>query len=136
MLSNELVLTVDETNDGITTANVNHTYRRLSDSAFKSEYIHSNHAVDLRDILTFNATPAKPQGNFRGVRRASFKFTKDITVAGADSTTTLTAPIILEVKVSIPTGATAAQLLIERQKAVTLLDDDAVVGPLFEVLET
>jgi hypothetical protein len=131
---NVITLSVDEAND----ANVaDYEYRRLNDHLFRSDYIHSsNHAVDSRDTLNFYATPAKPAGNFRGVQRSSYKFTTDIVVSGVDGVAEITSPIITEVKQSIPVGATNAQILLERQKALAMIDTDAIMDNLNELLET
>lgn len=62
------------------------------------------------------------------------KFSRDIVVDGADGLSQLTAPIILDVSISVPVGATHEQILIARQRALALLDLDAVMTPLNETL--
>jgi len=55
-------------------------------------------------------------------------------VTGVDGTTTVTAPIIVEVSFSVPVGATAAQTMLHRQRALALLDLDSVMAPLNDQL--
>jgi hypothetical protein len=137
MQDNSITLSVDEDNDGATTADADYEYRNLNRHLFRSDYIHtSDHAVDSRDTLNFYATPAKPTASFKGVQRSSFKFSKDIIVLGPDGVSNVTAPVIVECKFSIPVGATNAQILIERQKALSLLDSDAIMDNLNELMET
>lgn len=137
MQDNSITITVDEDNDGATTADVDYIFRRLNDFPFRSSYIHTtDHAVDSRNTLGFYASEAKPSNGFRGVQRSSFKFTKDIEVLGQDGVSNLTAPIIFELKASVPVGATNAQLLVERQKCIAMLDDDTMMDKLNELLET
>jgi len=132
-----ITLTVDEANDGGTTVDVDYTYENLTRYPYRSNYIHSTqHAVDSRDQLNFYSTEPKAVGNFKGVQRSSFKFTRDIEVSGVDSSTTLTSPIIVEVKFSIPVGALDAEVLIQRQKAIALLDSDTIMNKLNLLLVT
>lgn len=136
MQPNEMTITVDESNDGATTADVGHTFRRLEEYQNRSLYINSaEHAVDARSTLNLYRTAAKSNANFKGVQKSSVKFTKDITVLGVDGISNITAPIIVEVKFSVPVGATQAEILLERQKTVALLDSDAIMGPLNYLLE-
>jgi hypothetical protein len=136
MQPNEITLTVDETNDGVTTADVDHVFRRLEEFQNRTTYIQSaNHALDSRDMLNLYRTAPRPNGNFRGVSKSSLKFTKDIDVLGLDGVATIKAPIIVEVNFSIPIGATNAEVLLERQKVVACLDDDSIMGPLNTLLE-
>jgi hypothetical protein len=62
------------------------------------------------------------------------KFSQDITVDGLDGVSQITAPIIVEVSVSLPVGATAADALIARQRVVALVDRDDIMTPLMEQL--
>lgn len=129
MLDNVITLSVDEQNDGV--GPVNHVYTRFEENLNRTTYIHSTHTLSAKDTLSFYRTLPKPSGNFKGVAKTATKFSKDITVLGADGSN-VTAPIIVEVSVSLPVGATAAQALIARQKAVSLLDLDAVMVPAME----
>lgn len=125
MLDNVITLAVDEDNSGSGT--INHVYTRFDSVGNKSTYISGSHALDARDTLTFYRTFPKTSGNFKGVAKTALKFSQDIGVAGVDSETTLTAPIILEVSVSLPVGATAAQAMVARQRVIALLDTDALM---------
>lgn len=137
MLPNEIILTVDEANDNSTTPNITSIYRRFREHLGRTEYIHStDHSADSRDKLDIYATEATPAGNFRGVRRASFKFTKDYEVLGKDGVSTITSPVIVEVKISAPVGVPLVDLIKEKQKADAFIDKDAVMSPLMALSET
>lgn len=129
MLANEITLSVDETNDGSVTPDVNHTFRRFEESLNRTTYIHSSgHNVGSRNQLQFYRTLPTASGNFRGSRKGAFKFTKDVVVPGSDGTT-ITVPLIIEVKMSSPVGSSDADLMVMRQKAIKLLDNDTIMNP-------
>lgn len=130
MQPNEIVLAVDEDNSGSGTTN--HTFTRFEENLNRSVYISGDHLLDARDTLALYRTLPKVAGNFRGVAKTSLKFTKDVVVLGVDGVSNITAPIIVEVSMSLPVGATAANALIARQKVVTLVDTDTVMAPLME----
>lgn len=132
MQPNEITLSVDEENDGV--GPVNHVFTRFEEFQNRATYIMSDHSMSAKNTLGFYRTFPKKSGNFNGVSKTSFKFTKDILVDGADGVAQITAPIIVDVSFSIPVGATSAQILIARQKALALLDLDAVMTPLNEQL--
>lgn len=127
-----ITLSVDEENDGV--GPVNHVFSRFEIYQNRSVYIGANHSMSAKDTVGFYRTFPKPSGNFKGVAKTAFKFSKDVSVSGVDGSTTLTAPIIIDVAFSIPVGATHAQVLVARQRALALLDLDAVMTPLNEQL--
>jgi hypothetical protein len=51
-------------------------------------------------------------------------------VAGVDSSTTLTAPIILDLSFSVPIGATIADVKHLRQRLMALIDNDSFMDAL------
>lgn len=124
---NGITLAVDELNNG---TNVNHVYTNYDRTTGRTTYIHSGHTPLLRDTLAFYRTPSKSNGNFKGVMKTSFKFSKDIEVEGIDGTTTLVSPIIIEGSFSVPLGATDAEILLMRQRAIALLDRDDLMVDL------
>lgn len=128
MQPNVVTLSVDEENDGV--GLVNHVFTRFEEYQNRAVYIGDSHSMAAKDTLSLYRTFPKVSGNFRGVSKTAVKFSKDITVTGADGVSTLTAPIIVDVSFSIPVGATVAQVLIARQRALALLDLDAVMDPL------
>lgn len=137
MLPNEITLAVDEDNDGGTTSAVNHVYRRFREYAGRTTYIHSDaHSATSRNLIDFYASEAKPAGNFCGVRRASVKFTTDYEVVGKDGVSTITVPVIIEVKISAPVGLESADLIKEKQKVDAMIDLDSIMSPLMELSET
>lgn len=124
---NVITLEVDEANDATL---VDHVFTRYDSFQNRSLYIKDDHTTGSRKTMGFYRTPAKQNGNFRGTDKSSFKFTEDIAVAGVDGTTTIVAPVIVEVSFSFPMGVTAADVLIARQRALALLDRDDVMTPL------
>lgn len=128
MLSDEITLSVDAENDGV--GPVSEVYTRFEENLNRSIYIGSDHELTDRNTLTFYRTQPKVAGNFRGVAKTSFKFSKDFSVTGVDGVATITAPVIVEVSFSIPVGVSAADQLHIRQRVLALLDLDAVMLPL------
>lgn len=132
MQTDTITLSVDEENDGV--GPVNHVFTRFEEYLNRSTYIGANHSIASKDTLGLYRTFPKASGNFRGVAKTAFKFSKDVSVTGADGVSQLAAPIIVDVSFSIPVGATHAQILIARQRALALLDLDAIMTPLNEQL--
>jgi hypothetical protein len=127
MLANDITLAVDLLNTGVTTDEVFSCHERHLN---RSVYIGEEHSPASRDNLGFYRTFPKTSGNFKGTCKSALKFTKDFEVEGVDSTTTVTAPAIMEVSFSLPVGLTEAQMLVIRQRAIALLDDDTVMDDL------
>jgi hypothetical protein len=134
MLANQITLEVNDDNDDGTTALVENIFQRFEEYLNRSEYIHTNHTIALRDKLGFYRTPPKTNGNFRGTAKSAAKFTKDFEVAGVDSSTTLTVPAIIEISQSLPVGLTPAQTLELRMRMVALILMDAIMAPLSDQL--
>lgn len=134
MQSNLITLAVDVDNDGGTTAAVDSVFTRFDEYQNRSEYIHANHSVAVRDKLGFYRTFPKANGNFRGTQKCAVKFTKDYAIAGVDSETSLIRPAIGETGFSIPVGLTPAQTLEFRMRMVAILLNDAVMVPLMDQL--
>ncbi len=128
MQPGSITLSVDTLNDGTTI--VDNVYSRFEEFANRAIYIGANHQLDDRDTLSMYRTFPKANANFKGVAKSAVKFTKDFSVAGVDSSTTVTAPAIIDVSFSIPVGLTEAQLVVLRQRVLALLDNDVIMGPL------
>lgn len=128
MQPNTITLAVDEENDGV--GLVNHVYTRFDEYQNRSVYISADHSLDAKDTLGLYRTLPKQNGNFRGVAKTAMKFSKDVSVTGVDGVASILAPIIFEISASIPVGATDADVLIARQRAIALLDRDDVMVPL------
>lgn len=127
MQPNVLTLSVDAENNGTP---VNEVYTRYEELQNRSRYIGASHVPGDRDELSiFRSFPTKT-GNFKGVGKTSVKFTKDQDVPGVDSSTLVTAPIIIEVSFSVPVGTTTAAMVHARQRVLALLDDDSVMDAL------
>lgn len=133
MQDNVLTLAVDEENDGVDP--VNHVYTRFTPFQNRTVYIHSAHELDAREELTLYRTFPKQNGNFKGTAKCSAKFTSDQAVDGVDGVATLTSPIIAEVSFSIPVGVDEATQMIARQRLISLLDDDDIMGSLMNQLD-
>lgn len=127
MQPNTIVLPVDVLNNGTP---VNETYTRFEEFQNRATYIGASHTPDNRDTLSLYRSFPTKSGNFKGVSKTSMKFSKDMAVDGVDSSTSLTAPIIIEISVAVPVGVAAADVLKARQRALALLDLDSVMDPL------
>jgi hypothetical protein len=123
---NVITLSVDLANDGNP---VNKVYTSYDSYQNRSSYIGADHVTSLRDTIAFYRTFAKASGNFRGVKKCAIKHTLDVSVFGVDGSNIL-APLIAEVKFSIPEGTPPAVILAMRQRTLALLDLDAVMDPL------
>jgi hypothetical protein len=124
MLDNTITLSVDLLNDGNTT---DFDFTRVDTFPNRSLYKSEEDSYVLRDTLTFYRTLPKRSGNSLGVAKKAFKFTQDIEVPGVDSTTTNTAPELLEVSINSPVGSTPAIRKALRQRAIALLDNDELM---------
>lgn len=127
MQNNIITLTVDKANDGNTVPVV---FSRNEEYSGRSVYIGENHRLDARDTLVFYRTMPTASGNFKGMAKTAVKFSRDLSVPGVDSSTSLTVPLIIEATVSLPVGAAKAELVEARQKLIALLDDDSIMNPL------
>lgn len=132
MQPNVITLGVDEQNDGV--GPVNHVFTRFEEYQNRSVYIGATHSMSAKDTLSLYRTLPKVSGPFRGTAKSSFKFSQDVVVDGVDGVSQITAPIITEVSFSVPVGATPAQVMIARQRALSLLDQDATIAPLNDQL--
>lgn len=133
MQDNTLTLPVDAANNATV---VNEVYRRFSESDGRSLYIGTDHTDGERNTLTLLRTLPKANGNFKGVGKATFKFTQDIHVPSGTQDVDVLAPAIVEVSFSLPVGATPAIAMHLRQRALAMLDKDSYVANLHELRET
>jgi hypothetical protein len=131
MQDDVLTLAVDELNDSNT---VDHVFNRFDEYQNRSVYQEDGHELTARDTLTLFRSFPKASGNFKGVAKPAFKFSKDYLVDGVDGVASLTSPMIAEVSFSIPVGVSAADQLIMRQRLIALLDDDSIMVPLMNQL--
>jgi hypothetical protein len=127
MLANQITLSVDAANDGNA---ANQTYDRYEEFQNRSVYIGTDHLPEARNMFAVYRTFPTKSGNFKGVSKSAVKFTQDVEVAGVDSSTTLTAPIIVELSFSVPVGAASADLTELRQRVLAALDDDTLMDAL------
>lgn len=127
MQADTLTLSVDAANDSNP---ANEVYTRYEEYQNRATYIGASHTPDDRDTVAIYRTFPTKSGNFKGTAKSAVKFTKDIEVAGVDSSTTITAPIILELSFSVPVGATTADVIHARQRAIALLDSDTFMNSL------
>jgi hypothetical protein len=127
MQPNQLVLPVDPMNNGTV---VPETYERFEEFQNRSVYIGETHVNEARDTVNLYRSFPTKSGNFKGVAKTTVKLSKDVVVAGVDSSTSLTAPAIIEINFSFPVGMTAAAVKVCRQRAVAALDSDEIMDPL------
>lgn len=130
MQPNTITVAVDYLNNASTT---NEVYTRFEENLNRSQYIGAAHSLSAKDTCTLYRTSPKIAGNFKGVSKTAFKFSKDVVVTGVDGENVSSA-VIVEVSFSIPVGLTAAQTMVIRQRALALLDLDAVMAPLNDQL--
>lgn len=119
MQDNTITLPVDELNNATL---VNHVYTRYDAISNRSWYNGPGHTELLRNQMSLFRSAAKPNGNFKGVRKTALKFTKDHTVLGVDGVSNLVAPAIADCGFSLPVGMTSAQKLLFRQTVIAGLD--------------
>jgi hypothetical protein len=120
MLDNTITLSVDEDNSGSGFQDT--VFTRQEEYLNRSLYKGPAHTMSRRDTLGFYRTQPKRSGNDLGTAKVDSKFTQDIEVDGADPSTSMVKPLIGAVNLSIPVGATDAQLLVLRQRIIALLD--------------
>lgn len=133
MPTSTITLAVNVDNDDGTTAAIDKIYSLFDASPQnRVDYISESHTLALRDTLKLYRTPPKKSGNFRGTAKTAVKFTEDFEVDGVDSTTTVTAPGILDISFSCPIGMTPAQTLEMRMNAVALLQDNDIMAALVD----
>lgn len=127
MQPNTITLPVDAAND----ANLaDQIFTRFDEFSNRSLYIGPAHLPEARYTLGLYRSPIKANGNFRGVKKTSFKLTKDISVLGVDGVSSLTSPIIVETSFSFPVGVLAADVLELRQVDLALIDYDTIMDDL------
>lgn len=130
MQPDTITLAVDEANNATL---VNHVLTRYEEYLNRSTYISGTHDPSARDTLALFRSMPKSNGNFKGVQKTSFKFTKDVAVLGADGSD-IVAPIIVEVNFSFPVGSAAASYIERRQSVIALLDSDTIMDNLNRTL--
>lgn len=122
MQPDQLNLSVDPANDSNPVVEVYDRYEELTN---RTTYVGAAHLPDKRDTVALYRSQPTKTGNFKGVGKTAVKLTNDVEVSGVDSSTTLTAPIILELSASVPVGTTEAELIHALQRMVALLDDNS-----------
>jgi hypothetical protein len=132
MLDNTITLSVDLLNSGVSTDVI---FTRFDELLNRSVYTSPEHTFVSRDSLNFYRTLPKRSGNSLGVKKSAIKLTQDQQVEGVDSTTTITAPALLDISFSLPVGTTPETAKILRQRAIALLDNDTLMVRLTEALE-
>lgn len=125
-MSDEMTLHVDVANNGTL---VDNTFTFFDLYQNRAVYHSANHTIASPDTLTLYRTIPKQSGNFPGQAKVAAKFSKQVVVPGNDGTD-VSGPIITEISISYPVGASDAVLLKERQKALALIDRDDIMVPL------
>lgn len=127
MQPNQLNLQVDKLNDATI---IEQSFSRYEEYQNRSAYIGEDHTPGTRDVIALYRSFPTKVGNFKGVGKTSVKLTRDLTVPGVDETTSIAAPIIIEVSFSVPVGTTAESVVEQRQRLIALLDNDAFMNDL------
>lgn len=127
MQPNTITVAVDVANTGTTT---DFNFLRFDEFQNRSVYISESHDFASRDTLTLYRTFPKTSGNFRGVAKSAFKYSKDVIVTGVNGVDQITSPVIIEVSFAIPVTTASAVVTEMRQRAVGLLDLDTIMNNL------
>lgn len=123
-----ITLNVDVANDNNIVAE---SYEWIGNQGDKALYHGPGHTLETRDTFELYRSLPKPNGNFKGVSKPAAKATKEITVTGADGSTTLTVPEIGNVSFSHPVGSTVPSRKAVRQRLIACLDDDSLWESLY-----
>jgi hypothetical protein len=131
MLSNTITVQND-----LTGTPVDQPFRRFEESQHRTIYISTlDHSLESRHTLTLSRTLPTRTGNYLGTGKPFMKLTKDISVAGADSTTTVKAPLIGDIGFSIPVGASDEDKAELYDNMVSLLNNTEVRAQFLGLLE-
>lgn len=109
-------------------------YRRFEEFQNRSIYVGDGHSFSLRDQVAFYRTLPRKSGLFLGVGKAAAKVTQDVSVLNANGEATI-APIIIETSVSIPVGASDADVNAAEDRVAALIADRDFINRLFQLLE-
>lgn len=121
-----ITLAVDVANNATL---VNQVYDRFDYFQNRSIYIGPNHSVASPNTLTLYRTAPKQSGNFKGMAKVAAKFSEAQSVEAVDGTDH-SVPYIFEISEAIPVGTSAAKRKELRQRAIALLDNDAIMDDL------
>lgn len=127
-LPNTLTVYIDNENDGSPIPVIISEIERAAD---RSRYKFPTHSLIARDYVDFYRTLNKKTGNFNGVAKSAIKVTRDVSVPGVDTTTTLVAPQIAHVTFANPVGVTPAQELEVAMRLVGCIIDSVIRPKLF-----
>lgn len=122
-----ITLSVDSANDGNA---ANQVFSLIQPSEGKSFWTLDGAPREDREEMTLYSTPAKRSGNFQGVYRSGIKFHKGIEVEGVDATTLVNTGIISNLSVSVPVGATLADVVEVQQRLLAFIDSNTFVQAL------
>jgi len=121
------VVTLTAPKDGVSTS---FEYSRYEETQNRSVYIAADHLPDARNMFTVTRSFPTRNGNFKGVGKTSVKFTEDRSIAGVDSSSTLTAPTIIEVSFSVPVGMNVSHVSDLRERVRAILADSSFMDAL------
>lgn len=131
-ISSSITLSVDTTNDNTPEEQV---LTLFDGTTGRKEFHFPGHAFTSREQVVFTRALPKPNGNFAGTRKTSFKITDDEIVDGLDPATDIKAPGIMEVNCSLPVGISSAVAKLMRQRVIAILDNDALMESFQERCE-
>jgi len=97
------------------------TINRYKEEVNKSTYVGPSHSPDDRSMVQLYRTEARRNGNSRGISKVACKFTEDVSVANAAGDGNIMLPIICELSVAIPLGASASEVEVIRTRAAAFL---------------
>jgi len=101
--------------------------RYRSNGINRTSWHGESHTDQMRDELSLLVGDPKTSANFRGVRKSTFKITRDQEVTGVDTSTELIAPLIANVSFSAPVGTSDAAFIDVCEAIRGLLDQPALM---------
>lgn len=129
-MNDSLTLAVDVANDA-NPSNEVFTLHRFNET--RKVFKGPNHTDSQEQLLTVTVSDPTINGENPGRRKSTLKFTNDVTISNVSGSGDLREPIISSYNMSIPVGATPAEIMAERQRMIALIDSDVIVAPVTDV---
>lgn len=130
----ENTISVDASNVDAAVSDV--TYGRHEETVNRTIYTSEDHSLASREMMAFYRTAPKRNGASRGSGKVSVKFTKDVSVPNANGDGDITLPMIGEISLSTPVGASAADMAQLRAEIGVLANNAQLPNVLKSLQET
>lgn len=129
-MNDSITLSIDVANNSTYVDSI-HTLHRFNET--RKVFKGPNHTDSQEQLLVVTVSDPTVNGENPGRRKSTFKLTNDVTVANVSGSGDLREPIISSFNMSVPVGATPAEIMAERQRMVAILLDTAIVAPVTDV---